>query len=214
MKIPIIGIGREPGRWALFMALALSVLIGFLLTFLNQKHPRWQPWLIGIGLLVYIELIAIPVKLDDRLVTMPKFYRRLAQQTSSQSGAILDVPYDLYGAIGPACNYMVYQIVHQRPIVSGYISRAPQSAVRMLDGYPFVRQLRGRLYGDSEPVNFTEASIYQGLSELRTLGVEYVILHKTELPAADAQLMIEALTQAISQPIHNDNRIVVWQIPP
>jgi hypothetical protein len=108
---------------------------------------------------------------------------------------------------------MVYQTVHQRPIVSGYISRAPQSAIHMLDDYPFVRQLRARQYGDDAPVEFSSAAIAQGKQELETLGVETVILHKRLVSYEDSQAMAGALTSAVGPPIHEDEEIVAWRIP-
>jgi hypothetical protein len=133
--------------------------------------------------------------------------------SASLSGGILDVPYDLYGSFGPACNYMVYQTVHQRPIVSGYISRTPKAATKLLDGYPFIHQLRARIYGDTEQVHFSEKLIEKGIDELERLNIDFVILHKSEVSKNDMLTMKDAITNAVNAPIYEDNLIIVWRIP-
>jgi len=210
--LPMVGAGREPARFGIFVVLPLAFITAIFIEKISHGSFRNTLALLILCPLIYIELIAIPVKMDDRLVNVPEYYYTISKQSTTQPGAILDVPYDLLGAVGPACNYMVYQTIHQRPIVSGYISRAPKSAVNMLDGYPFIHQLRARIYGDTEPVHFSDKLIGKGLNELRALKIAFVILHKSELSSDDAELMKNALTQAVNPPLYEDNRIVVWRI--
>jgi hypothetical protein len=204
-KLPVLGLGREPARLVVFMILALAVVVGYSVDAATKRSSRHRFLALLLCPLIYLEFVAVPIKLDDRLVTMPSYYREIAEASATRSGGVLDVPYDLVGAIGPACDYMVYQTVHQRPIVGGYISRTPEYAVRMLDVYPFVRQLRARIYGDNEPVLFTPETIAQGRNELNALDIKYVILHKPQLSKGDSQIMEDAITQAVSGPVHKDD---------
>jgi hypothetical protein len=212
-NLPIIGLGREPARFGIFLMLVLGVLVGYGVTRVSQNSLRNMLLCAFIIPVIYIEFVATPVKMDDRLDNIPSYYREISQMSGTLSGGILDVPYDLYGSFGPACNYMVYQTVHQRPIVSGYISRAPKAAVKMLDGYPFVHQLRARIYGDSEPVHFSDKLIGKGIDELHKLNIDFVILHKSELSNSDMLAMRDAITKVVFLPIYEDNLIIVWRVP-
>ena len=212
-KLPVIGLGREPARFVVFMMLPLAVIVGHCVNAIGKRSFRHQLLVLLFGSLIYLEFVAVPMKLDDRLVTMPSYYSEIGQASTAHSGGILDVPYDLFGARGPACDYMVYQTVHQRPIISGYISRTPQYAARMLDNYPFVRQLRARLYDDDEPLLFTNELITQGKHELYALNIEYIVLHKSQLSNDDSQVLENVITQVVSKPVYRDDRILVWRLP-
>lgn len=213
LKIPILGLGRVPARFGIFVMLALAVIVGYCIDELSRRTQRRFAVGAFVSALVVVELVAIPMRMDNRLLTMPTFYSEIALPAPALSqGSVLDVPYDLVGAVGPACDYMVYQIVHQRPIVSGYISRTPQSAIHMLDNYPFVRQLRARLYDDKTPIAFSREMILQGRQELEALQVEYVVLHKTLLPDEDTQLITSALMEVIGAPIYENEQIRAWRL--
>jgi hypothetical protein len=124
----------------------------------------------------------------------------------------MEVPYDLVGAQGPAADYMIYQTLHGKPIASGYISRTPAKNANMFQSYPFINQLRARIYNDKEPVSFSDNLIARGLKELKTMNVEYVILHKSFIPAPIASVYQAILTQVITEPVYVDDQLVVWHI--
>ena len=213
-QLPVLGLGRVPARYGVFVVLALAVIVGYCIDELGRRWSHRYLAALLPSVLIFVEVLAVPINMDNRLVTMPAYYREIMLPAANErAGSVLDVPYDLAGAIGPACDYMVYQTIHQRPIVSGYISRAPQPAVHMLDSLPFVHQLRARQYGDAAPVEFSPSEIANGRQELEALQVEYVILHKKLVSYADAQVMEDALTSAIRMPVYEDEDIVVWHLP-
>lgn len=208
--IPIMGLAREPARWGVFLILALSIIIGYLCSkFVSQSHWYQGIFLLA-GVLIYVEMVATPIVLNDRFLKIPPFYYKLAQIRTS--GGIMEVPYDLVGAQGPAADYMVYQTLHGKPIASGYISRTPAKNANMFQRYPFINQLRARIYNDKEPVSFSDNLIARGLKELKTMNVEYVILHKSFIPAPIASVYQAILTQVITEPVYVDDQLVVWHI--
>jgi len=209
-SIPFMSLARESSRWGVFLIIALSVIIGYFCSAVAGQSFYHRAILLVCGLLIYTELIATPIVLYDGLNKIPSFYQKLAQQPSS--GGVLDVPFDLVGAQGPASEYMLYQTVHEKPITSGYISRTPIRIANMFQKYPFINQLRARVYNDHEPVNFSDKIIAKGIKELRGLNIEYVILHKNFVSEADAGIYESTLTEVISNPMYEDSQIAVWQI--
>ena len=138
-----------------------------------------------------------------------KYFSKLPSP-ERESAAILDVPIDLIGAQGPAGNYMVYQIIHERPIVSGYISRTPSKALWPFE-YPFLYELRARIYGDTAPYHFSEETLSHAMDDLRVLQVGYVVLHRDELAVQDFQTVRTALEMVLSTPEFEDDRLTVWR---
>jgi hypothetical protein len=209
-KIPFMSLAREPSRWGVFLIIALSVIIGYFCSAVASQSYYSKGILLVCGLLIYIEFLATPVILNDGLNTISPFYQKLAQ--TQLSGGIMEVPFDLVGAQGPASEYMLYQTVHGKPIASGYISRTPNRVANMFQKYPFINQLRARVYNDHEPVIFSDKIITKGLKELRFINIEYVILHKNFVSESDARLYEITLTKVISVPIYEDVQIIVWHV--
>jgi hypothetical protein len=211
-QIPVIGFGRSPSRNALFLMLALAVAIGYGLATVESRRPRFRFITPLLGLLVFVEFLTIPVRLDTRFSYIPAYYYQLRTQEEA-TAAILDVPIDLYGAQGPAANYMLYQTVHHKPIVGGYISRTPSTALWPFER-PFLNELRARVYDDTTPFHFDQGVLQAGADDLSLLDVGYVILHRDEVSIEDYVTLRAALEAVLSAPTHEDDRLVVWEIEP
>jgi hypothetical protein len=208
LRLPLLKFGRSPSRLAIFLVLALAIIAGYGCAALERRW-KWFKWItILIAAFIFAEFLIIPMRLDDRAVSIPAYYSFLAEE--DQELAVLDVPIDLYGAQGPAAQYMLYQTVHQKPIVGGYISRTPTRLLHMLER-PFLNQLRARMYGDVEPYEFSPDVMAQGLEDLYSLDVQCVVLHKGELSAEDCQVVRMALDALLSEPVYEDGAILVWR---
>lgn len=205
---PLIGFGRSPDRFALFLMLALAVVVGLGLTGLEARHWAFRWLSVAVGALVFIEFLVAPIPIDGRVAAIPTYYAALPPVASGAAG-ILDVPIDLYGAAGPGDRHMLYQTVHGRPIVGGYISRTPTAALWPFDR-PFLRALRVRIYGDTEPYHFDNATLAHAIPDLCALGVGRVVLHSDELPPDEARTVRQALTQALAAPTYEDSRLSAW----
>jgi hypothetical protein len=89
-KIPFLGFGRVPARWMVFPIICLGVAIGCLGAAFAKRGLVHQGILLLCGILIFLESLAIPIKLDDRLENAPVYYEKLAQTTSW--GGVLDIP--------------------------------------------------------------------------------------------------------------------------
>jgi hypothetical protein len=210
IRIPLIGFSRVPSRLAIILMLALAIVSSLGLKALASRYA-WFDWGIPlIGVIVFTEFLAIPMRLDARFAEIPSYYYKL--QTRGESNAIvLDIPIDLFGAQGPAGNYMLYQTVHQKPIVSGYISRTPRQVLQLFQR-PFMNELRARIYGDKTPYHFNQQIMSQAVKDFSELNIEYVILHEDELSSDDFESLHVALESILGDPNYEDDRITTWEI--
>ncbi len=210
MHVPLVKFGRTPSRLAVYVTLSLAMIVGYGWSTWERQHPRLK-WgtLLG-GVIVFLEFLVVPLPVDTRISQIPAYYYQLA---TAERGAVLDVPMDLYGAQGPAGEYMLYQTVHQHPIVGGYISRTPSKALWPLD-LPFLSQLRARIYDDHAPYEFSTDVLAHGMADLRAVQVRYVILHPDKLSAEAARTVRAALVSLLSEPLYEDRTLVVWKVSP
>lgn len=207
--LPLLKFGRSPSRLAIFLMLALAIIVGYGCAALERRWRRFKWVTVLIGALIFVEFLIIPMRLDNRAVAIPAYYDQLAREDHEL--AVLDIPIDLYGAQGPAANYMLYQTVHQKPIVGGYISRTPYELLWLFER-PLLSQLRVRIYDDAEPYVFSPDIMARGLQDIHSLDVQYIILHKNELSIENSQIVRTALITLLSNPEYEDNTIVVWQL--
>jgi hypothetical protein len=210
-EIPLVGFGRAPSRMAVFLMLALAVVGGMVLAGWEARRPRAALASILVGLLIFLEFLIAPVRLDSRFQTVPTFYTEIARGQGVEPRPVLDVPIDLFGAQGPAGDYMLFQTVHGQPIVSGYISRTPGSAGRILER-PFLHALRARLYQDTEPFHFSPEVMARAAADLRAAGVDFVVLHRDFLTASDFEIVRGVLTEVLREPVHEEERLVAWRV--
>lgn len=209
-SIPFVSFGRSPSRFAIFLMLALAVISGYGLATLERKNKSFRWLTLTMGILIFMEFLIVPVRMDMRFAQIPSFYSALAEIENQTNWAILDVPVDLIGAQGPAGEYMLYQTSHQKPIVSGYISRTPTHITQIFES-PFIYELRARIYGDTAPFDLDETFFAQAPLELRRLNIEYVVLHRWTLNPLDFDTLSVAFTALLADPIYEDDQITVWR---
>lgn len=210
-SLPLISFGRAPSRYAIFVMFALAVAGGYGLAALTQRR-RIGPWLtLVVGVVIYVEFLIVPIRVDMRFTQIPSFYAQLATTEDHSDAVILDVPIDLVGASGPAGEYMLFQTVHQKPIVSGYVSRTPDSIYKRLEA-PFFYTLRARIYGSTAPFVLDDAFLTQLPDELDRLDVAFLVLHRWALAPADFDTLYSAFFATFTVPVYEDDQITVWRL--
>ena len=207
LEIPLIGFCRTPDRLGILVMLAAAMALGLGWAQLQRLRPRLSRVGPLVAALVFVEFLRLPAPLDGRFTALPSYYTGHAVL-----GATLDVPVDLYGAQGPADEYMLYQTVHGQPIVGGYLSRTPRSALFSFQK-PFVHALRARIYGDTAPFDFRPEVLAGAVDDLRSLSVRHVILHKDFIDRSEVRAVRAALTTALGRALSEDERLVVWRVP-
>jgi hypothetical protein len=135
MDIPGLSVVRTPVRMALGGTLGLAVLSGLGFVGLKRRWPRLaggRAQVLAAAALVALmlaEQLTIPFPLEATAV--PDFYCQLA--ASSEPGAIVELPISYKRARSD-----LYQTVHGRPIVVGYVARRldyPYRSLLPVGGY-------------------------------------------------------------------------------
>jgi hypothetical protein len=170
---------RVPARFGIMVVLALSVLAGYGVSNLYRWIEGWSSaakqnpkmrgaikasvWLIAVSL-VAIEYISIPTAVESAPhdQKIPEIYRWLASQQDDI--VVVELPlYTLTREHWVEARRMYYSTYHWKNLVNGYAAFYPDSYLQIaqeLQDFPSVRSLE----------------LLQGL------GVDYVILHRTEFP--------------------------------
>jgi hypothetical protein len=151
---------RVPARFAMCVALALSVLAGFGAARLMRGRGLALQWLI---VTILVALVGVEGSMRRQTLSsppevFPAVYQWLARQPP---GVVCDYPVgSLEGRVGPQDpTYMYYSTRHWKPLVNGYSGFTPPSYHRLLeelDGFPDERSV----------------------AHLRARGVRYLLVHE------------------------------------
>lgn len=207
--VPGVEAMRVPGRYAYLGALGLFVLAALALSDLARRHPKRGAILVAaVGVLTAIELL--PRSLPSSPGTTPAAYQALADEPGDS--AVLEVPLkwsatqDHFGFEGndQDFQFLTYQITHQRPIVSGAVSRFPEKDLDRLLRVPVYRQV---LALDDQPGFDDRARFTAG--DLRALGIGYVVYHRDD-PAPRA---LEYLRRLDLPVLADDGTVIIWKVP-
>lgn len=127
--IPVFAQARIPGRFAVLVMLALSVLVALAVAKLGRRRRIGVGGLAGIVVvLVLFEALPAPFPISDARV--PRTHLALAEEAGT--GAVLELPFSAgdggggWGELGPRAQS--FQRAHGKPLVGGYIARLPPSA--------------------------------------------------------------------------------------
>ena len=168
----------RPSRIIAVMMLPLSINAGFGLQALVTAvwHRRRLIWSVAGGLIV-AEYLVKPWNILH--FDVDPFY--IAINDDRIAGAILELP-----PLNDDGRYMVNQLCHGRPLVGGYLARAP---VNSLVAYPSVTH---HLW-EATPVA-PDIFEYDAASELATLGIRFVTLHRASLDETSAAQVRQTLS--------------------
>jgi hypothetical protein len=180
--LPFIRIVARPDYFVLGLLLPLAVVaaIGLdrCLAALAQHRRAQSALLIILTAVLLCEYWNGPYPGFE--LSIHPIYQQLAQE--SGDFAIIELPMGRAGAK----LYMLFQTVHQRPLVEGMSGRTPPEAYQYIDGNPLLAHWRVQQLLDCG--EFPAASITAALQQLLNDGIRYVIVHHDgpQLPEAFA----------------------------
>ncbi len=191
-KLPFFSWGRTPARLHFTAMFAISILATYGISYLRPKvkNTRWQ-WGLALGLLAILLLDSIthfPWPMEN--VSIPSYYQTIA--ADDRAVAVLDIPVDNYVA---EKQYMLYQTIHQHPIVGGHAYRTPRIVEEK-------RQAYLSLIGQAG-----------GTAVLADEGIGYIIIHPSLMPPESIQAIIEPIERELGSPIYQDDKITVYKLP-
>ena len=191
--VPLLQGVRAVGRWGFLLLIALAVLSGFAVAWLETRW-KTRPWWPAVALaligLVTLEALRAPLSFV-RYEGIPAAHSRLA--TDSVSGIVV---FPLYGGsqFNQNAHYMLDQTRHWKPMINAYSSWAPESFYRratLLQSFP------------------SEAA----LADLRSIGVNHAVLHRQPLDKNFGAAAVDALrNHPALEFLFEEDGIIVYRI--
>jgi len=209
-SVPLFGGLWTYSRWSLPGLFCFTVAAAYAMSALRQKlagagsgaTARWPRVMAALaGLAVACDLGLVLMHIEGSEVKPPA---ALSMIRDRGGGAVLDLPVAWeYSGQTPAGNlravrrYMFNQTVHQRPMVAGFAARGSAEGWRYLRGLPFLSDLITLAETKRPPPPASAARRRIARRVLWLLGVEYVLVHKTELSATTLPLMVQQVQRAL-----------------
>jgi hypothetical protein len=194
--VPIVGLVRSPGRFAIVAVLGLSLLFGFALdelrrNGLHRRRRRALAVLVTVGLA--LELAPVPRQLYSAAI--PSVYEKLGDV--NESGRLLDLPTGIRdgasstGDFSAATQY--YQTAHRRPVIGGYLSRVSEWRRRRDNDDPMLRALFALSEGRPLPAGWREQAMTSRDAFLRASCLDFVLVQRWRAPPGLESFAVEAL---------------------
>jgi len=198
-QLPGVKLGQRPNQIVVFSTALLALMAAFGWAALAQRLTSRQHWVVlGITLLC-MSIDLWPVGLGHSDFTVSPFY---ASVPHAEHGAILELPYQPDNSA-----YMKAQLVHQRPLMGGYLARTPE--------YPFADEAEGirQLWRPERP---TESILYADWTTaltptLATYDVEYIVVHLNARDRPSGGLRTILATQL--EEVYRDETLIAYRRP-
>ncbi len=184
-NLPFLGDLRAPSRFSIFamimFVITAGIGLGYIINLISKIKSKWfkltAKGMIGtifLGLVV-AESITVPMPIAD--ATVPPIYEEIKKDP--EDCVVLDLPCGwstgYYGVGKPRGMVQTYQRVHQKKLISGFISRFPRHKVSKYLGMPGLRFLINPYDPDLIERSFNIEKIDQKFQEL---NIKYLIMHK------------------------------------
>ena len=188
--LPFFKANRYPSRYAVMLALALSVLAAQGLQQVFRKWPSAQRALILLAAAVFLfENLSLPLPLSDMRV--PAIYEHIRETTGDF--AVLEVPiawrngFRITGTTDVVIMFsQYYQTYHGKRLLGGNTSRNPELKFQYFTEMPVIGTMVALEAGKEVPATTWGADRLQAGAVLGALGVRYVVTHSP--PVSEALL--------------------------
>ncbi len=193
---------RKPDRFNVILGLPFGMLAGWGIAGLRDRIPyRTASGVLATSLtgLILLEYLIHPF--PTVRPTAPDWYETLRDEAGQF--AILDLPID---PVTYDKRYMAYQIVHEKPLVGGKISRLTPETLRFIEEHPLLRKLY-----EKKKMDQSLTDISRQLKTLAAHDIRYLVLHKENVNPEQLSQWRDWLTIA---PAHEDGELVVYRTEP
>lgn len=200
--VPLLGMARRPSHFAVICMLLATVFAGIGLQRLSMRWSRRRRTILlaGVSLLALIELWP-PPRLRFTL-DQPALYTQIRQLP----GAVADLPLEWMETSRSLRN----QIVHEQPIMGGYVARRPEYHTRRY--VPLLRWISSmRRADDIVPLTHEALAAMQCHYPIR-----HIIVRKDLVPAERLPQLAEVVTTLNAgppAPTFEDERHIWYELP-
>ena len=175
--LPLVRLARTPARLAIVVMLGLSMLFAGALCYLGDRWPaRRRLLLSAVTALMLFELFPAPRPLYSAEV--PRFYTTIANDT--RDVRVLELPVGVRDGTMSVGNFtarsQLFQTVHGKPLIGGYLSRVSQRRIREMRQNPMLDALMSLSEGGSIDAARAASLIEQGPDFIQRTRIGFVII--------------------------------------
>jgi hypothetical protein len=191
--VPIIGLTRMPGRFAVVAALAVSVLFAMGLRAMAERWPARRRLLLAtVGLLLAFELLPAPRPLYSAAV--PSIYDVV--RADPRPVRILELPFGVRDGVSTegdfSARYQFHQTVHGKPLMGGYLSRVSERRFREVRTSGMLGMLLTLSDGRTPTPAARAAQIARAPQFVVRANLGWVVIHPSRTPPALEAFVREA----------------------
>ena len=189
--IPIVANARIPGRAMVVVHLAVGILaaIGFARLQSSGSRTRVIAWCVAALLIVE----CLPARPPLFTILTPSTYAVL--KNSTHAGAVCELPFgmrDGFGELGSLDEAtLLYQFVHERPLVGGFVARLPPRVVADYEAMPVVRSLLRLSSGTSASTADAAFTARDATAMLAAADIAFIVLN-TRRASAELQDYVQS----------------------
>jgi hypothetical protein len=191
--VPVVNLTRMPGRFAIVVALAVSVLFAMALRAIGDRWPERRRLMLGVvALLLAIELLPAPRPLYS--ASVPAAYAIV--RDDPRPVRVLELPFGVRDGVSSEGNfsarYQFHQTVHGKRLIGGYLSRVSARRIREIKASPMLRGLLALSEGRTLAPVEHEALIAGAPAFIQETQLAWVVVHPSRTPPALARFVTEA----------------------
>jgi hypothetical protein len=173
--VPVVANVRIPGRAMIVVSLGVAMLaaIGMAWLMISGRRGRTAAW--GLVILLAIECVPAPPPLY-----VPDIPSQYAALKNARPGAVCELPLGIRDGFGETGHFdsrvLLYQTVHERPIVGGFLARLPPTISRDYAALPVIGSFLRLSSGGTLAAEPTPLPPHDATSALASAGIALVVL--------------------------------------
>jgi hypothetical protein len=192
--LPLVGEARMPQRFVVVVMMGVAVLFAAALIALGRRFPaRRRTILIVVSAALILELLPVPRTLH--VVKVPDVHRVIAADPAPVR--VLELPYGIRDGLSSDGDYsptaQVFQIVHGKPLLNGYLSRVPPPTRDFHLAIPLLAVLTELSAGRTPPPDRLKAARATAPAFIREAALGYVIVDTSRSSDPLHRFAVEAL---------------------
>lgn len=191
--LPVVGLTRMPGRFAVVAALCASVLFALALKAIGERWPsRRRQLLAVVGLLLAFELLPSPRPLYS--ADIPAIYETI--RADPRPIRVLELPVGVRDGVTSegdfSARYQFNQTAHGKKLIGGYLSRVSSRRFRENRRFPTLEQLMALSEGRTLTPGQVDALLTDAPEFAARARIGWVVIHPSHAPPALEALAIRA----------------------
>lgn len=191
--VPIVNLTRMPGRYAIVVALYVSVIFALALCAIGRRWPQHRRTMLAtVGVLLAFELLPSPRPLYS--ATLPSVYEIV--RDDPRPVRLLELPFGVRDGVSSegdfSARYQFYQSFHGKRLIGGYLSRVSTRRFGEVKSSPTLAGLLALSEGKTLDAAERERLLARAPGFLARAQLAWVVMHPSRTPPALRDYAVEA----------------------